>query len=149
MSDARYDFSATINVKTTRAYSRLFPFLYSPFLFLVPSRRNMPLSFRSRPFNRLLRAAKCTVASALMPLRKKSQTTVYLYSRLGYKWLVCTSASCAGFTGQLSRPDSRIYRTRNDVTQRYPLCAVFCMKLYIISAREKNALKVGVNCRNC
>lgn len=82
-----YDFSATINARTTLGrYFRLFPFLY-----FVPRATQCavfsPRSSRSRPFSRLLRAAKCT--AVLIPLQEKPDNRIYLYSRLGYKCGAC------------------------------------------------------------
>lgn len=83
----RYDFSATINARTTWHIPAYFLFFNPLPLLPYHPRRNIA-SYRwvRALFNRHLRAAK--VYRRLMPLPKKSQTAVYLYGRLGYKWLV-------------------------------------------------------------
>jgi len=117
------------------AYSRLFPFLYS---FSLCSFHEAICCYRLvRPFNQLLRVAKYT--ARLMPLEKKTQTAVYLYSRLGYKWLVCASApDLQGNYHALIR-ESTVRETICCIT--LPLSRRLCETIHHFGARKKRNIE--------
>lgn len=138
----RYDFSPTVNAREQlRIFSPLISFsLYisSTYYCLSPfplrSRDAIQRStltyfpFRSRPFSRLLRAAKCT-AGTLIPLREKPDNRISFTDRLSCKWFARASTPWTGFTRQLSRPDSRIYRTHETMCRMTSsLCMCVCVE---------------------
>lgn len=147
VSDARYDFSATINVKTTRAYSYLFSFLYSPFFFL--SLHDAICRYRF----------VCALLTGFYEPRSIPSANAFMEKKARQPYIFTADSVTSGLYAPAHHaPDLqgnyhaliRESTARETIrfTMSTPFCAV-CIKLYIILTREKNASKVGVNCRNC